>query len=294
MQRLNIKHTLGNTYYFDFKGLSIPFYYLNNQEIVLLDSGYKINGDLIRLYMKENGLRLRAVIHSHIHIDHISGNLAFYEDPDVLFYGPREELQASLNEFQSYTNTNEPPGYYNFYNAIKAIQILQDRMQSIDHSDHVQIENALFQIFPSRGHTPLHKLIVTPDQVCYLGDALLSGHFLASAKVPYAADLIQDIQTMKTLKRLPWSYYIAAHEGTVMQEDLESVLQDNLSICRHLLYLIDLIRRSMPDANEEETINALIKMLEIHNTGGLVWLRFMLHQYIEFYENAGREPELLT
>lgn len=293
MQRLGIKHITGNTYYFDFKGLSIPFYRLNEKEIILLDSGYKINGDLIMLYARENGLRIRAVIHSHIHIDHISGNISFSPDPDTLFYGPRKELQASLDEFRSYTNTNDPNGYYNFHNAIQSLEILQNRMLPIDEADSVQIDDAVFQIIPAHGHTPLHKLIVTPDQVCYLGDALFSGHFLAITKVPYAVDIIQDFLTKKTIPNLSWPYFIAAHEGTILPEDLACVLRDNLAVSEHLFYLITLVRKSLPDADDESVIDALIKVLEIHNTKGLVWLRFMLRQYISYYDAAGGEPALL-
>lgn len=51
----------------------------------------------------------------------------------------------------------------------------------------VEVDGRSFGLIPLPGHTPGHTGIVTPDNVLYVGDAVLSRRILQAAKLPSIA-----------------------------------------------------------------------------------------------------------
>ena len=74
---MEIKKIKGNTFYIATEMTYIPFYKINDQEIIMLDSGWaKGQRKGIDELLEKNNFKVVAIICSHAHVDHI-GNNAF-------------------------------------------------------------------------------------------------------------------------------------------------------------------------------------------------------------------------
>ncbi|MFT5875755.1 MAG: hydroxyacylglutathione hydrolase, partial [Clostridium sp.] len=72
---MEIKGIKGNTFCIDTGMLYIPFYKINNEEIIMLDSGWaKGERKGIDEILEKNNLQVVGIICSHAHIDHIGNN----------------------------------------------------------------------------------------------------------------------------------------------------------------------------------------------------------------------------
>ena len=211
------------TSYFDFAGISIPFYRMGDG-IVLLDSGYHYMGERIRDYLKENGLTLLGIIHSHIHIDHVSGDDAFPLDGSIPIYGCRDAIQESYEEHskpsdQMATRVFDPADF------LKLLDRFRSCLSDTGDDGRVEIGGQIFRVLEMPGHSKYHRAIITPDDVCYVGDALMYGKTLEKAKAPYTFNLVDDIRSKKEIARLDCPAFIAAHEGHFGRDRLSEVVR---------------------------------------------------------------------
>ena len=62
----------GNTGYFFSGQALIVTYRLDEKNIVLIDSGTDPDPELIP-FLREHGVSVYAVLHTHLHVDHIAG-----------------------------------------------------------------------------------------------------------------------------------------------------------------------------------------------------------------------------
>jgi glyoxylase-like metal-dependent hydrolase (beta-lactamase superfamily II) len=90
----------------------------------------------------------------------------------------------------------------------------------------VTVCDAVFKIVHTAGHSPAHIAIVTPDDVAYLGDAMISYEVMKGAKMPYAFLLEEALKSMEKLSKLACRYYVVAHKG--MYEKIDSLAHDNI------------------------------------------------------------------
>ena len=74
----------------------VPGYFLTENELVLIDSG-PIHSKRLMELLDERHWRVRAVIHTHVHIDHVANDLLLLEKfPDILFYTSKDEADAKI------------------------------------------------------------------------------------------------------------------------------------------------------------------------------------------------------
>ena len=100
----------------------------------------------------------------------------------------------------------------------------------------------LFQIVHTPGHSAGHIAIVTPDDVCYVGDAVLSWE-LMEAKLPYELHHRAARQSREKLKQLNCHTYIMAHRGVCTREEMARLIDANQELMERrtgeILKLID-------------------------------------------------------
>ncbi len=82
-----------------------------------------------------------------------------------------------------------------------------------NNQDKVNVCGIEFKIMHTPGHSPGHICIITPDDVAYLADSLISYEVMKGAKMPYAYILKQDLESKSKLYDLKYSKYIVAHKG---------------------------------------------------------------------------------
>lgn len=217
-------HVLGNTWCLNLH-VTIPVYFLNDHEIVLLDTGYakQDRADLVAL-LEEKHLRVRAILGSHSHNDH-SGNHAYFQKKhgaEVILH----DVEAAIVSDYSLMTVAYSPGTVEDMKAHFSDLLLRADRAFRTEDPCVEIDGAPFGIIPLPGHTPGHTGIVTPDQVFYVGDAVLSEAVLKSAKLPSTRDWAEDIATKERMRSMSYPKYILAHEG--IHEDISTFIELNI------------------------------------------------------------------
>lgn len=217
----------GQTGYLDLSYSLIGVYWLRQGEIVLIDSGPHPSDRLLEA-IAQRGLRVRGVLCTHLHPDHIGNNELLKDRFDAeIFADSREIVHAlecgwplgteELRALDLKTITFHPkaaPPY-------PMTPISQGQQTLL-------VEGAAFQILPTPGHTPGHIAIVTPDNVCFAGDAAVSEAVLARSKLPYYERVGTALQSMARLRQTDFSAYAVAHKAVVGRDRWGALLDANM------------------------------------------------------------------
>ena len=91
--KLTAQHVAGNTWCIVQPRAMVPYYQLNKREIILLDSGCMLHGELEE-WLEGQGLRVRAILNTHDHWDHVAANAALQQRQGSRIYLPRLEAAA--------------------------------------------------------------------------------------------------------------------------------------------------------------------------------------------------------
>ena len=91
--KLTAQQVAGNTWCIVQPRAMVPYYQLSEQEIILLDSGCMLHGELEE-WLEGQGLRVRAILNTHDHWDHVAANAALQQRQGSRIYLPRLEAAA--------------------------------------------------------------------------------------------------------------------------------------------------------------------------------------------------------
>jgi glyoxylase-like metal-dependent hydrolase (beta-lactamase superfamily II) len=205
----------------------IPFYRLSGEELILFDSGRESDPELLELLEREQ-LRVRAVLCTHLHEDHIANNEAL-----IARYGT--EIYASKGDIAELLSRDSVP-----------YQILE-----IGDGDVLKIDDAEIRLLPLTGHTEGQTAYVTPDGVCCVGDAIMTEKPLERAKIPYMDDVDESMVSMERLRQTEYPLYVVAHKGVVSREALPDLIDRNI---RKELELYDLLRSRIVEPTPLEQV----------------------------------------
>ncbi len=213
---MTFQRLIGNTYTISV-GLAEVAVYKSHGAAILIDSGTKPSPDLLDQLGKE-GLRVRAVICTHLHVDHVANNPAL-----VSRYGT--EIFASSAELQDAA----------FWSSQFSYPITEIPREGL-----LEIDGMPFEIIATPGHSAGHQLVVTPDGVCCLGDSIMTVNRIRTAKIPFMRDITESILSMEKLRQLSYPLYLAAHKGVIPPEELSETIDLNI---HKELELYDILRR---------------------------------------------------
>lgn len=221
---MKLKCVKGNTYVLEAAEALIPFYRLPDNTCILLDTGLLVDREDMEQTLLDHGLTPAGILCSHAHVDHCASNGYFqekYHIPVALTY-PESGMCSTLLTLKCYFLTLSPD------------IVRQDASHMIHRPDVIIPDNDCtfefcgvpFQIIQTPGHSSGHIAVITPDNVCYTGDALLSRECQA-AKLPYALHHRTAIESRQKLIDLPCDYFIMAHQGVCTGADFPSLVRDN-------------------------------------------------------------------
>ena len=238
-KRMELEQVKGNTWVLKSWEL-IPLYRLDDRRCILLDTGLAEQQEELDATLRAEGLLPVGVICSHAHIDHM-GNNAFLKEK----YGAR--LAMSLGEAGhqfSYLSMNVMNYSYSPEDMLespahKGTPVLADRI-ILPGETSVEFCGVTFSILPTPGHTCDHICIGTPDNVLYLGDAMMTGRTLHHSKFPYAFSMKDYLDSMRKIRTVEADRYIVAHYG-VYEEILPLVDMEARFLARRMLELLDLV-----------------------------------------------------
>lgn len=276
---MEIKEIKGNTFCIDTGITYIPFYKINSEEIIMLDSGWsqgKRKG--IDEFLEKNNYKVVGIICTHAHIDHVGNNAYFKEKYNSIIAMPAYEAlicSSVVNLKVCYSNQTLSDVTKHFGSMVFNTDIMISNNQNS-----ISMLGINFKILHTPGHSPAHICIITPDDVAYLGDTLISDEIMNMSKMPYAYILREDMLSKLKLYDLKSSKYIVAHKG--VYNDITKLITDNIAFYENRASKIyDLIKDVM---TMQDILRAVTKEFNIHiNTRNRYTLiERLLWPYIEY------------
>lgn len=232
----------GNTEGIWTDGALIPLYRLSEREVVLVDTGTKDEPEML-CALSEKGLRVRAILCTHLHPDHIANNRVLVDRDGAEVFAQSRELDTLEETYDRLRITSKLLGVP-LPEPDHPITVIGDEAA-------VELDGARFELLPTPGHTDGHLAIITPDGVCCLGDAVMSPDQLALSRLPYLEDIEVGIATMEKLRQTRYPLYLTAHRGITRPEELDELVEVNV---RKELELYDVLRRSVTGPMELEDV----------------------------------------
>lgn len=234
------KQIKGNTWYLQC-AVSVPIYFLNENTVVMLDCSYReYDGDFIRDVLKETGLTVRAVINSHTHADHTGNNNMLRDE-----FGA--EIIANYVEDALAANPTTLTNLYRLITPGDAEKQLSHLVCKADRVFYpldrfVEVEGVKFPLHYLPGHTVGHTAIATPDDVLYLGDALISEATLEMSKLMTIMNWAEDARSKERIRNLKYSYYVLAHEG--VYDEINTLVDQNIRKKEEILnFILDCLKK---------------------------------------------------
>jgi hydroxyacylglutathione hydrolase len=280
---VEIKHIKGKTFCIDTGMTYIPFYKIDNENIIMLDTGWA-DGEKEGLtnILENNSFKISGIINSHAHIDH-SGNDAYFKEK----YNCPIAMPAS-----EATVCSSAINLKLYYNTLSLEEIFAHLSHMICHvdmlitptQDSIEMCGIKFEILHTPGHSPAHICLITPDDVAYIGDALISRDVMDGAKMPYAFILAEDLKSKEKLYKLNCSQYVVAHKG--IYDNITDLITDNIKFYKLRAEMIgELIVEPM---TLEEIIQTIRKAfnIPIKDVYKYTLIERMLRSYIEYLSDT--------
>ena len=249
---MKISHIKGNTHVIDTGIVTIPFYRLNDGEVILLDSGWNKDGEELRRVLGEIGFTVKGILNSHAHPDHMGNNQYFREMDGAV-------TAMSEAEAWVYANSLNLKIFYN----ILTIEEIEEEYEGMFHTPDILIPKGAgeidllgvnFKLLHFPGHSADQLAIITPDNIMYVGDLVLSERVLHGSKIPYDFYLKQDLESKARVKTAEADCYILAHAGIVENlAELAALAEKNIR------YFKDKAREIYELAEDNSTMDDIFK-----------------------------------
>ncbi len=195
-----------NTYYLNcFANTGV--YVLPDGGVILIDGcDHKKSYTDLDGYLTEHGWRVKMIINTHAHIDHITGNRFFCDKYGCEVYSSEVEhhlIDLCNLEGQIYFNglpINRARSYFFRPVGVRARPVSEAELPDG------------FEILPLPGHSFGMIGVRTPDNVWFLGDSVLSKETFEGYKLPFFFDINKSIETLKMLCSLEGELFVPSHD----------------------------------------------------------------------------------
>lgn len=242
----------GHSYYFPSQ-VAIGGYKVGNQ-LLLIDTG---NDDSsIRKAIRDfENIDVVGIFNTHSHADHCGGNAYLQKQYNAPVYCPRLE-HAFVEE-----PILEPTYLYGAYpvetlknkflmaKPSKVTHIIDsESLLSVSFEDEVHT----FTPISLKGHSPNQYGFVTPDDIAYLGDALISTEMVTKHPLIFTYHVAEHYKSLERLKNLSAKGFVIAHGGYFDQIDdlIDSNIQALNSTQNHLLNALEKSPRTFDQLHE--------------------------------------------
>ncbi len=238
----------------------IPFYKLDEKRVVMIDSGLPDDGPDIVALLEENGLQVVAVLTSHTHPDHAGNHRLLQEHFDAKIYMTPLAKATMSDPMSMYAILGTKAGYHKSINRLGE-GVRTDVVLPWEDGE-VTVEGAVFRQITTAGHCAEHLCFITPDNVAYLGDAILSPKLIQSIRLPYCACLEPYMEALGKIEALNCDKYILAHNSVeedaremvrITRETLEQRLNALEALADTPVTLDELVREFLVQTNADLT-----------------------------------------
>ena len=221
---ITAQRVCGNTWCITEPRALVPYYQLNDRDIILLDSGCLLQGELEQ-WLKARGLRVKAILTTHDHWDHVAAHGTLQRTDGARIYLPRVEaaLHASdIGRLTVHSNGN----YHEIAAFFAPVSYRVDEEIGLEDGT-VTVCGAPFTVIHTPGHSVDHVSYITPDHVLYVGDTLMSEDEMRRAKISYAVSHEVDIESKKKLGQYRCAAYILAHAS--VEQSIDALIRENIA-----------------------------------------------------------------
>ena len=233
---------------------------LSGGRALIIDSGQDADyGKSIRKACEALKLKPAAVINTHAHADHFGGNDYLARNCGVAVYAPPfEEAIMRYPEL-------EPTYLFNGAYPIGELQNkwLMAKASPIDHvlgGQDLELEGITAQIKQLPGHSRA-QIGVLVNGVLFCGDAVIGEATLAKYKVPFGANIAQQIASINALPQIQAERIICAH-GEPMR-DVRATAEANLAAIEQTC---SAVREALePAADVSQIVARVAKRLGVQN-----------------------------
>lgn len=236
---MKAEHVKGNTWtLIDWQ--YIPFYKVDDSHCILLDSGTYEQREDLEDTLKGLGLTPVGMIGSHAHIDHM-GSFSHLQEKYgarlALPLGETGQIFSLLGMQLQYCNLSMDE--FHKYPELYTAPCLPDIIVMPGETT-VEVCGVTFGLVRTPGHTVDHVCIRTPDNVLYLGDAMMTGRTLHRSIFPYAFHVREYLNSLGKLRFEEADKFIVAHQG-VYDEILPFIDLELRFLTTRMVELLDLV-----------------------------------------------------
>ncbi|QRN84629.1 MBL fold metallo-hydrolase [Clostridia bacterium] len=243
-------HLYGNTYMSE-GHLTLGAYLLGN-EALLIDSGCDRNYLLNEIKDLEL-IDIKYIFNTHAHVDHCGGNHYLQHERRSTILAPR--IEADFIEYPhlkdiylyGFTSKNllirkskyaEPSIVYKKITIDEGKDGIPYQLMKILFREY----ETYFSFLRLKGHSPNMMGIITPDNIAFLGDALLDKSTLAHNQLMYIYNLGDHLYTLYMLEKLEAKAYVISHGGCY--NEIQMLITANRE---HLLNTLEQIHSATKD-----------------------------------------------
>lgn len=270
----------------------MPVYRVNERDCILMDTGYPSERGELEAILEQEGLQLLAIICTHAHIDHIGSAAYFQEKYQIPIYLSQAEagIMCSLLNTKAYRIILSPEEVRKEMGDTlsRNVQVIPYGTELLTLSCGVN-----FGIEWTEGHSSEHICVITADDVCYVGDAVLTKDQL-QAKFPYALDIAGAMKSHDKIAEFPYSHYIMAHFGECIKDELPSLAYLNKALfqlrAEEIYQYLDTaktIDRLTLDLCKEFSLN-------VSKPKRVYFYQRTIRFFLEYLEDLGRITMLMT
>ena len=224
------------TYYIDCP-TKIGVYIDGENDAYFIDSGSdKDAGRRARQILEREGLKLRAIINTHSHADHVGGNAYLQQQTGCKIYAMGAESAIARH------TVLEPSilvGAFP-YRELKHKFLMA---ASSDCEDLRTAQDVLphgMEIFSLPGHFIDMIGVMTPDNIAFVADCVSSAATLEKYKIGFLYDVGAQLETLENIQSMKAKLFIPSHAEpaedltALAQINIKSILETKAIILSHL------------------------------------------------------------
>lgn len=254
---MELKKIKGNSC-FIYAPTNIGIYYFKNKSAVVFDTGINSNAaKKIDDVLLSNGIFPKYIVNSHCHTDHCGGNTYFKNNyTGAVFYSSGTEKLFIENGdlFPAMLCSSRP---IKFLDRLKATSI-----DYVIDAGNIKINDEKFEILSLPGHSMDQIGLLTPDKVCYAGDAVFSKEIIHKYSFPNLYSVKDSIDTLNKLKSIDADYFVIGHSEYVYDKDemVDLCCYNIDNITKYQSLLLELLSEPM---SREDLLENIVVLCDI-------------------------------
>ncbi len=270
---------VGEKTYYIKNPTNIGIYQVDEENIYLIDSGNdKEAGKKILKIINEQGWKIKGIINTHSHADHIGGNQIIQSRTNCKIYA--KGIEKSLIEYPIL----EPAFLYGAYpyQELKN-KFLYAKPSKVELIEKEHIEGIKY--YSLKGHSYDMIGIKTSDDVYFLGDSLLSEETIEKYHIFFLYDVKEYLDTLELIKKLKGKQFIPSHAKAC--SDLSRLISTHIKkiqeICNQICKICE------KEKSFEEILKKLFETYNLSmNANQYVLIGSTLHAYLSYLHEQNR------